>query len=54
MAGPRLPNHKDSSTSEGRFAGRNVGSYSGRSSAAVIIITVVIVGIVFYLAMHSK
>jgi len=54
MAGPRLPNHKNTSTSEDRFARRDFRKYSGWSSAAVITATVIIVGIVFiYLAMHS-
>ena len=55
MAGPRLPNHKDTSTSEDRFARNNVRKYSGWSSAVVITAIVIIVGIVFiYLAMHFK
>jgi hypothetical protein len=53
MAGPRLPNHKDKSTSEDRFARKDDSSYSGWSSAVVITTTVIIVGILFYLAMHS-
>jgi hypothetical protein len=55
MADPRLPNHKDTATSEDRFARNDVRRYSGRSSAVVLTAIVVIVGIVFiYLAMHSK
>jgi hypothetical protein len=54
MAGPQLPNHKDNSTSEDRFARKDVSRYSGWSSAAAITITLIIVGIVFYLAMYSK
>jgi hypothetical protein len=54
MAGPRLPNRKDNSTSEDSFARKDVGRYSGWSSAVAITITVIIVVIVFYLAMHSK
>ncbi len=54
MAGPQLPNHKGKSTSEDSFARKDVVRYSGWSSAAAITITVIIVGIVFYLAMYSK
>jgi hypothetical protein len=53
MAGPQLPNHKDNSTSEDRFAQKNDNSYSGWSSAAVITITVIVAGIVFYVATRS-
>jgi hypothetical protein len=49
-----LRNRKENSTSEDKFARKDVRRYSGWSSAAVITITVIIVGIVFYLTMHSK
>ena len=54
MTGPQLPNHKDHSTSEDRFARKDITRYSGWSSAAAITITVIIVGLVFYLVLHSK
>jgi hypothetical protein len=54
MAGPQSPKRKDNSTSEDRFARKDAGRYSGWSSAAAITITIIVVGIVFYLAMYSK
>jgi hypothetical protein len=54
MAGPQLPNRKENSTSEDGLARTDVTRYSGWSSAASITITIIIVGIVFYLAMYSK
>jgi hypothetical protein len=54
MAGRQLLNRKDNSTSEDSFARKDVSRYSGRSSAVAITITVIIVGIVLYLTMHSK
>lgn len=53
MADPKLPNHKGNSNCEDRFARKNDNSYSGGSSAAVVTITVIVVGIVFYVTMHS-
>jgi anti-sigma-K factor RskA len=52
MAGPQLPNHKDKSTNEARFAQKNDNSYSGWSSAAVITITAIVAGFVFYVALR--
>jgi tetrahydromethanopterin S-methyltransferase subunit F len=55
MTEPRLPNHEDTSTREGRFGQRNARRYSGWSSAGAIIIIVIILGIVFaYVAMHTR
>jgi hypothetical protein len=55
MTEPRLPNHEDTSTPEGRFGRRNDRRFSRWSSAVGIIIIVIILGITFaYLAMHSR
>jgi hypothetical protein len=57
MTEPRLPNHEDTSTGEGRFGQRNARRHSGWSSAGAIIFIVIILGIVFvfaYVAMHTR
>jgi hypothetical protein len=55
MIGPQLSNHKDNSTSEDRFARKDVSRYSGWSSATAITITIIVTGIVlYYLGLHSK
>jgi hypothetical protein len=55
MTEPRLPNHEDTSTGEGRFGQRNARRYSGWSSAGAIIFIVIILGIVFaYVAMRTR
>lgn len=48
MTDQRSPKEEDNSDSEDRFALEDDTSYSGWSSAAAIVITIIIVGVVFY------
>jgi hypothetical protein len=46
--GRPFPMDDDTSSSEGRFGNRRVKEYSGWASATAIIITIIVIGLVFY------